>query len=119
MSVLIRQAKVIDPQSRFHDQVVDVSFDQSSSTGSAISIIASKGGKPAILVDDKVQWEGKPGSLYISSGFIDIFADYREPGYEHKETIESGLKAAAAGGFTDVFLVPNTNPSVRTKSPVQ
>ena len=77
MSVLIRQAKVIDHQSRFHDQVVDVSFDQSSSTGSAISIIASKGGKPAILVDDKVQWEGKPGSLYISSGFIDIFADYR------------------------------------------
>ena len=119
MSVLIRQAKVIDHQSRFHDQVVDVSFDQSSSTGSAISIIASKGGKPAILVDDKVQWEGKPGSLYISSGFIDIFADYREPGYEHKETIESGLKAAAAGGFTDVFLVPNTNPSVSTKSTVQ
>jgi dihydroorotase len=119
MSVHIRQAKVIDPQSRFHDQLVDISFDPSSPKGTAISITAAKAGKPAILVDDKVQWEGNEDNLYISPGFIDIFADYREPGYEHKETIESGLRAAAAGGFTDVFLVPNTNPSLSTKSTVQ
>jgi dihydroorotase len=50
---------------------------------------------------------------------VDVLADYREPGYEHKETIETGLAAAAAGGFTRVLLAPNTNPVTGSKSTVQ
>ena len=57
--------------------------------------------------------------LHVSPGWVDVFADYREPGYEHKETIESGMAAAAAGGFTDVLLAPNTQPALSTKSAVQ
>jgi len=57
--------------------------------------------------------------MYVSTGWVDLFADYREPGYEHKETIASGLKAAAAGGFTHVFTLPNTQPAVSTKSVVE
>ena len=57
--------------------------------------------------------------LHVSPGWVDVFADYREPGYEHKETIETGIAAAAAGGFTDVLLAPNTQPALSTKSAVR
>lgn len=48
--------------------------------------------------------------LWITPGFIDLHTHLREPGYEYKETIESGTKAAAAGGFTTICCMPNTNP---------
>ncbi len=48
--------------------------------------------------------------------YFPIFAD---PGFEHKETLESGSKAAAAGGFTDVFVIPNTKPVTDNKSQVE
>ena len=50
---------------------------------------------------------------------VDVLADYREPGYEQKETISTGLDAAAAGGFTDVFIAPNTDPVISTKSIIE
>ncbi|MFI4963380.1 MAG: dihydroorotase, partial [Legionellales bacterium] len=57
--------------------------------------------------------------LCVSEGWVDVFADYREPGFEHKETIASGLACAAAGGFTDVLLAPDTLPALSTKSVIQ
>ena len=48
--------------------------------------------------------------LLVTPGFIDMHAHFREPGFEEKEDIESGGKSAAAGGFTTVFCMPNTNP---------
>ncbi len=48
----------------------------------------------------------------ITSGFIDMHVHLREPGYEYKETIETGCLAAAAGGFTAVCCMPNTNPAI-------
>jgi dihydroorotase len=107
MHLLIRQARVVAPSSEFHDQVVDVLIQDG---------IIKNIGKDIKDKDAKVI-EGK--GLHIAPGFTDIFADYREPGYEHKETISSGLDAAAAGGFTHVMVVPNTNPTVSTKSAVQ
>jgi len=50
------------------------------------------------------------GSYVVSHGFIDLHVHLREPGFESKETIESGTKAAAAGGFTTVYAMPNTKP---------
>jgi len=46
----------------------------------------------------------------IAPGFIDLRARLREPGLEHAETIESGTRAAASGGFTSVCCLPNTSP---------
>lgn len=46
----------------------------------------------------------------LTPGFVDLHAHLREPGFEHKEDIASGLRAAAAGGFTDVCVMPNTRP---------
>jgi len=56
--------------------------------------------------DEVVNCEGK----LVSPGLIDIHAHLREPGFEHKETIETATKAAAAGGFTTIFAMPNTEP---------
>lgn len=107
MQVLIRHAKVIDPQSGFHNKIVDILIED----GTIKTIAPSIDAKKATVVEGK--------NLHVSAGWIDMFADYREPGYEHKETIQSGLLAAAKGGFTQVMLVPNTNPVVSTKSAVQ
>jgi dihydroorotase len=107
MHLLIRQARVVAPSSELNDQVVDVLIQDG---------IIKNIGKDIKDKDAKVV-EGK--GLHIAPGFTDIFADYREPGYEHKETIASGLDAAAAGGYTHVMVVPNTNPTTSTKSAVQ
>jgi dihydroorotase len=52
----------------------------------------------------------------IAPGFIDMHVHLREPGYEHKETIETGCASAAAGGFTAVCCMPNTNPTIDEES---
>jgi dihydroorotase len=56
--------------------------------------------------------------LHLSPGFIDIHVHLREPGFEHKEDIRSGTLAAAAGGFTSVACMPNTDPAIDDKSVV-
>lgn len=48
--------------------------------------------------------------LIMGPGLVDLHAHLREPGFEHKETVESGCRAAAAGGYTAVFAMPNTDP---------
>lgn len=107
MSVLIRQAKIIDPQSEFHNKVVDLLIEDG-----VLRTIAGK-------IDTKADMVIEADGLHVSPGWVDVFADYAEPGYEHKETIETGLNAAAVGGFTDVLLAPNTNPTLSTKSTIQ
>jgi dihydroorotase len=107
MQVHIKQARIIDPQSEFHNQVADLLVEG----GIITKIDSSIKAKGATVVDAEY--------LCVSPGWVDVFADYREPGYEHKETIETGLQAAAAGGFTDVFLAPNTQPAFSTKSIIQ
>ena len=52
--------------------------------------------------------------LVVAPGFVDLHVHLREPGQEHKETIASGTRAAAAGGFTTVCAMPNTEPPVDT-----
>jgi dihydroorotase len=107
MHVLIRQARVTDPRSGFHNQVVDILIEE----GIIKNIAASIDAGDAAVIDAT--------GMQVSPGWVDILADYREPGYEHKETIASGLNAAAAGGFTRVLIAPNTHPSLSSKSAVQ
>jgi dihydroorotase len=107
MLVLIQQAKIADPQSGFHNKVVDLLIENG-----VIKQVAAK-------IDAKADQVIDAKGMYISRGWVDVLADYCEPGYEHKETIETGLKAAAAGGFTDVLLAPNTKPAITTKASVE
>lgn len=57
--------------------------------------------------------------LLVTPGFIDLHVHLREPGFEHKEDIESGTRAAAAGGFTAVCCMPNTRPAIDTAAVVR
>lgn len=105
--VLIRNARVIDPGSEFHDRVTDLLIENG-----IIAQIADH------IISTEAQFIEAPG-LCVSPGWVDFFADYREPGYEQNETLLSGLGCAAAGGFTDVLLAPNTQPALSTKSIIQ
>jgi dihydroorotase len=57
--------------------------------------------------------------LTISTGWVDLFCQFHDTGTEHKETLQTGAAAAAAGGFTDVFVVPNTAPAIHNKAQVE
>ncbi|MFP3415835.1 amidohydrolase family protein, partial [Bacillus sp. SIMBA_074] len=57
------------------------------------------------------EWIDCKGGM-ISAGLIDVHVHLREPGFEHKETIETGAKAAVKGGFTTISCMPNTRPSI-------
>ena len=85
MQVHIRKARVIDPGSRYHDKVTDMLIED----GVIVQIGTPFKGKADIVIEAE--------GLCVSPGWVDVFADYREPGYEHKETIASGLACASAG----------------------
>lgn len=86
-----------------------------------------------LIAEDKIAWAGKEGAipeleyltvldasgLIICPGFIDLHCHLREPGFEDKETIATGTRAAARGGFTTVCCMPNTNPPLDTSSSVE
>lgn len=107
MKILIKQAKVIDPSSPFNGQVTDILVDN--------GIITQIGKDISIKADKTIDTAG----LHVSPGWMDIFANFGDPGNEFKETLESGAAAAAAGGYTDVLIIPNTNPAVHNKAAVE
>jgi len=107
MSVLIKSATVIDSQSAYHGKKVDILLDQGKIAGIGRSLKST------------AQQIIKGKNLMVSPGWVDVFADYCDPGHEQKETIISGLKAAAAGGFTDVLIAPNTVPAISNKAAVE
>jgi dihydroorotase len=98
--VLLTGGRVIDP-SRGIDQVLDLLLRDGVVAVLDERIAAPKG---AEVVD--------ASGLIVAPGFVDLHTHLREPGFEHKETIASGTSAAAAGGFTSVCAMANTNPVV-------
>jgi dihydroorotase len=110
--LLLRQVTVMDTSSPHHGQTVDVLLE-----GGVIGEIGPRLDAGKLKVPDDRVVSVKGGVL--SAGFVDLFADYREPGYEQKETIATGLAAAARGGFTDVLLLPNTQPVTDGRAGVQ
>ena len=58
-------------------------------------------------------------NLCASLGWVDVFAHFNDPGFEYNETLETGANAAAAGGFTHVFVLPNTQPVTDNKAAVE
>ncbi|MBS1513236.1 MAG: dihydroorotase [Bacteroidetes bacterium] len=107
MKVLIKQAKIIAPSSPFNGQTKDIFI-----TNGIITTIADGINDTADVVVDEP-------NLHVSTGWMDCFAHFCDPGYEYKETLETGANAAAAGGFTDVMVLPNTAPVVHNKSQVE
>lgn len=108
MNVVLRNSKIIYPGHPLHLKKVDILLKNGE--------IAEIG--KGIKTTGKVQ-EIKSKDLQVSPGWIDFRADFCEPGYEEKETIDSGRKAAAAGGFTGVCVTPNSNPVVDGRTGIQ
>src|SRR5215204_5601435 len=107
MNLLIKNVRVVDPNSPFNSQVTDIFIEK--------GIIKKIGKNISSKADKEISVDG----LCVSPGWVDIFANFADPGYEYKESIESGCKAAAAGGFTDVLVIPNTQPVIDAKSQVE
>jgi dihydroorotase len=95
MKLVIKNGRVIDPASR-HDAVADVLIEDGVIRGVGAGLSG----------DETFDASG----LIVAPGFIDMHVHLREPGFEHAETIESGSRAAAAGGFTSICPMPNTSP---------
>ncbi|GBD37903.1 Dihydroorotase [bacterium HR37] len=101
MKIIIKGGRIIDPSQEM-DTVGNVLIENGVIKGFP-SDIRGLEKEPGVRVIDAT---GK----VVSPGFVDLHVHLREPGFEHKETIRTGCEAAAAGGFTSVVCMPNTNP---------
>jgi len=106
MKIQLNQVRIYDPQSKFNNQVLDILIENGH-----ISQVA-----PKIDAADALQVSSK--ELCVAPGFIDLKADFCDPGYEHKETIQNGLETASLGGFTRVYIQPITQPVMDSKGQV-
>lgn len=108
MKIIIREAKIIDPKSPFHHQVVDVKIKDG---------ILEKIGKN--LAKDSDYEEITHPDLHLSQGWMDSSVSLGEPGFEDRETITNGLQVAAKSGFTAIALQPNSFPVLDNQSQIQ
>ena len=106
MTILIRNGRIIDPANERDEIsdlfVVDGRIANRSEVGNQQSAV------------DEIDATG----LIVSPGLIDLHVHFREPGFGWKETIESGARAAAAGGFKTVVCMPNTSPVADSPSTI-
>lgn len=107
MKIIIREAKIIDSKSPFHNQVVDVKINDG---------ILEKIGTNLSPSDDYE--EIKQSNLHLSQGWFDSSVSFGEPGFEDRETIANGLNVAAKSGFTAVALQPNSAPILDNQSQI-
>ena len=107
MKLLIKQACITDPGSSFHGKIQDIFIEDGTIREISSSI--------SMQADQVVELKG----LQVSPGWVDIFSNFADPGFEFKETLETGSAAAAAGGYTDVFLIPDTQPVTDNKTQVE
>ena len=104
-ATIIRGGRVIDPANQ-RDEAADVFI----AGGKIVSSLPENQKSKCEIID--------AAGLIVVPGLIDIHVHLREPGFGHKETIESGARAAAAGGFTTIVSMPNTSPAADTPSTI-
>jgi len=108
MNIIIRNAKIIDTNSSHNNKVLDILIKNGK-----IEQIAKSINAPANIK------ECKSKNVHVSPGWLDMQAQFCEPGFEYKEDLNSGMQAAAKGGFTAVALLPDTNPICDNKASVE
>ncbi|MCI8410533.1 MAG: dihydroorotase [Lachnospiraceae bacterium] len=107
MKTIIKNGHILDPSTNM-DETADICIED--------GIIAKIGKNIEEKdVDEVILAEGK----YVMPGFIDLHVHFREPGFEYKETIQTGAMAAARGGYTSVAPMPNTKPVIDSKEMVE
>lgn len=105
MKILIQSAKILDPNSEAHQKVKNVLIESGR-----ITEISTR----TYEADRVIEAEG----MILSPGWFDLGVQSGEPGAEQKEDLESLTQAAMAGGFTELAVLPNTQPVVQTKADV-
>jgi dihydroorotase len=105
MKILIRSAQILSPGSSFHKKQKNVLLQNGR-----IEEIGDKN----YAADRVIEADG----MILSAGWVDIGASVGDPGHEQKEDLPSLCKAAAAGGFTEVAVLPNTYPTIQTKNEI-
>ncbi len=106
MDLLLKNAHIIDPNSPFHNKKSDILIKNGK-----IAEIGKVNSKGAKIIESK--------NLCVSPGWLDVHANFCDPGNEHKETLQNGIKSAAKGGFTGVILSPASNPIIDSKSGIE
>ena len=106
-TTIIRNGRIIDPANK-RDEVADLYIADGKIVSSKSEIRNQK--SEIEEIDAK--------GLIVAPGLIDMHVHLREPGFPHKETIESGARAAAAGGFTTIVCMPNTSPPADNPSTI-
>ena len=108
MQILDRSVTIIDPRSSYNGTQNDIliSDGEISEIGKNLD---SEGVDEIIEGDD----------LHVSTGWVDLYATFGDPGFEHKEDILSGLTSAAQGGFTKVAVSPQAQPAVDSKAAIE
>jgi len=107
MKILLKNVTISDPRSTHYEKVVDILINE--------GLIEQIG--TTIPAEDAHTIEGN--DVHVSQGWVDLKAHFCDPGEEHKETVESGLDAAAFGGFTHVVSLPSTHPATDGKTAVE
>ena len=107
MNTIIRDAKIIDSESPFHNQTVDILIVDGS-----IKKIGTS------LPNTENTTEVKLDNLHVSQGWFDSSVSLGEPGFEERETIANGLDVAARSGFTAIALQPNSYPIIDNQSQI-
>jgi len=108
MDILIKSAVIVDNNSNLNGQKMDILIEKGIIVKIAKSIKNSGNYKEISYPD-----------LHVSIGWFDFRANFCDPGNEHKEDFTSGLKAAALGGFTGVVAMPDTYPTIDSKSGIE
>ena len=108
-TLLIRGGRVVDP-SQGIDRIDDVLVRDGQ-----VVAIGHAGTQPIGKADETID----AGGLVVAPGLVDMHVHLREPGREEDETIETGTRAALAGGFTSVACIPNTEPPIDTQPTVE
>lgn len=106
MNLLFKSATIVDPNSPYNNKTADVLIEKGIITQIADEIEADA---------EVFEAEG----LYLTPGLFDLNCNIGEPGLETKEDLYTGTKAAAAGGFTGIALMPNTVPPVHSKAEIE
>jgi dihydroorotase len=105
MEFLIRAALILDSNSPYHLKKKDILIKNG---------VIKK-------IDDNIKFGGQvieQSGLRVTNGLLDLRSNFNDPGFEHKEDLESGSNAAAAGGFTDVVIMPNNQPITASKNAI-
>jgi dihydroorotase len=106
VQILIKRAKILDKSSSHHNKRLDIHIKN--------GVISQIGRNLSVNADTIIHSK----NLHISPGWVDVGTQVGEPGFEHRETIETVANAAASGGYTAISCFPNTDPVLQSKSEI-